>query len=117
MASDDIDEVIGRELALLSPELRRSPGALEEILDPEFSEIGASGRLFTRASIMRALAEENPAETGDVEVTEMDAKVLADGLVLVTYLARNHARAARRSSLWRFSEGAWRIVFHQGTTL
>jgi hypothetical protein len=40
--------VIERELALLTPEVRGSADQLEELLDPDFAEIGKSGRLWTR---------------------------------------------------------------------
>ena len=48
---------------------------------------------------------------------EMTGRLVAPGLVLLTYVSDPDGRAARRSSLWRRSEGRWRMLFHQGTLL
>ena len=48
MVDDEVAAVIERELALLTPEVRGSADQLEELLDPDFGEIGKSGRLWTR---------------------------------------------------------------------
>ena len=50
-----VAEVIARERALLTREVRSSAAALDELLDPEFTETGASGRRWTRAEILAAL--------------------------------------------------------------
>ena len=62
MTPDDeaVAEVIARERALLTREVRSSAAALDALLDPEFTETGASGRRWTRAEILAAL----PAEAG-----------------------------------------------------
>ena len=82
-------------------------------MDPDFCEIGASGRLWTRAETIRELS--STGEWSQVELSELEGAVLADGLVLVRYLSVSNGRRARRSSLWRLSGDVWRIVFHQGT--
>ena len=48
VVDDEVAAVIERELALLTPEVRGSADQLEELLDPDFEEIGKSGRLWTR---------------------------------------------------------------------
>ena len=117
MPADELAPLIERELALMSPSVRRSAALVDELLDPEFCEIGMSGRFWTRAEVNQALAAEPADEPGTAEVTEMEGKVLGPSLILLTYMSTRDGRRARRSSLWRCSNGTWRLVFHQGTPL
>src|SRR4051794_30674438 len=48
----EIDRVIGGELALLDPAVRRDPARVRAVLHPEFTEFGASGRVWNRSSIV-----------------------------------------------------------------
>jgi hypothetical protein len=116
-ADGEFAEVVALELALLSSRVRSSTGLLETLLDPEFRQIGASGRLWARSETVPALAAEDPDSEGTIEVSEMETAVVADRVVLVTYVSDRAGRRARRSSLWRHREVAWRIAFHQGTLL
>ncbi|WP_298798239.1 DUF4440 domain-containing protein [uncultured Pseudonocardia sp.] len=106
-----------RELALLSFDVRRSAAAVEDLLDPEFREIGASGRLWTRAEMAAALAGDLSDEEGSIAATEFQGMTLAPDLVLLTYVSDRNGRRARRSSVWRRSKGSWRVLHHQGTLL
>ena len=117
MRDRELAPAIERELALMSPGVRRSAARVDELLDPEFREIGMSGRLWTRTETMQALATEPADESCAVEVTDMQGTVLGPGLVLLTYVSSRNGRAARRSSVWRCSDGNWRLVLHQGTPI
>lgn len=114
----DLEDVIRRELELLRPEVRTDAGRLDELLDPEFTEFGASGRHWDRASIIEMLlAEPGPQseEAVAIEASDVVARRLADDVVLVTYTAQRPDRRALRSSIWRRTGGRWRVYFHQGT--
>ncbi len=117
MDADELDPVIERELALMSPGVRRSATLVDELLDPEFREIGMSGRFWTRAEAIQALAAEANDASCAAEVTGMEGTVLEPNLVLLTYVSSRGGRRARRSSLWRCSDGNWRLVLHQGTPI
>jgi len=117
MVAGDVGLVIDRELAMLSFQVRRTPHQVDELLDPDFREIGASGRLWTRAEMLSALAGELSDGSGAIEATEMAAAVVGCELVLLTYVSSWQGRRARRSSLWRRSAGSWRLLHHQGTPL
>ena len=95
--------------------MRTSPALVDALLDPEYSEIGASGRLWTRAEIIDALAGERRSDP--ILDEQMTARVLTAELVLLTYVSDAGGRRARRSSLWRRSGGRWRVLHHQGTLL
>lgn len=106
------------ERALHGPAVRADVAQLAALLDDDFREIGSSGACFDRAA---ALAE-IPCERAQVEIVSSDYRVvlLAPTLAQVRYRSWNviegeRQREVLRSSLWRLREGAWRVVFHQGT--
>ncbi|KAF1013769.1 MAG: hypothetical protein GAK31_02776 [Stenotrophomonas maltophilia] len=103
--------------ALHTPQLRADRQQLDALLAPDFSEIGSSGRCWSRADTLRDL----PAATEPVSLEACDFTVwqLADDLAQVRYRSRYHREGAQRwvlrSSLWRQAQGRWQMVFHQGT--
>ncbi|GJF25684.1 MULTISPECIES: DUF4440 domain-containing protein [Streptomyces] len=103
------------ELRLLDPEVRASPARVLELLDPEFTEIGASGRRWDAESILTVTSGGSVSPESPVEVSEMSGVVLAPGVVHLTYFADHQGRRVWRSSLWRLTETGWRMYFHQGT--
>ncbi|MFS8095611.1 DUF4440 domain-containing protein [Lentzea alba] len=103
------------ELRLLDPEVRASPALVSELLDPEFTEIGASGRWWDAESILAVTGDGTVTSEALVEVSEMSGTVLAPGVVHLTYFSDHQGRRAWRSSLWRLTPAGWRIYFHQGT--
>lgn len=113
----EIEQVVALEVALLTPEVRRSRVRLEELLDPEFAEIGASGRSWSRAAIIEMLTKGEDRVRVPLPTAEMAGRSIAPGLILLTYVSDPDGRAARRSSLWQRSEESWRMLFHQGTLL
>jgi len=109
----ELDEVAGLERELLEPAVRSSRPRLEALLDEDFTEVGASGRSWARATVVEALlAEDAGAPT---PVTVLRAVALGEEVVLVTYLSDRATRPARRSSVWHRRDGAWRLRHHQGT--
>lgn len=114
-----MDAAIQGELRLLDPAVRLSRSAAEALLDPEFVEVGASGRRWTYEEMLAALPE---LDGGDVdgprfEPSGMAGVVLGPGLVHLTYECVSGGARSRRSSLWRRGEGegSWRLYYHQGT--
>ncbi|MEU1116193.1 MULTISPECIES: nuclear transport factor 2 family protein [unclassified Streptomyces] len=108
-----VEAAIEGELRLLDPEVRASPELFGALLHPEFTEIGASGRRWDRASIVEVLTADpvgRPTTT-----SRMRGVQLADDLVQLTFDTDDNGRRAHRSSLWRRTEDGWRLWFHQGT--
>ncbi|MGW7424186.1 nuclear transport factor 2 family protein [Streptomyces sp. NPDC054813] len=110
-----VQAAIDGELRLLDPEVRASPDLVLELLDPEFTEIGASGRRWDIVSILTVTSGGSVSPDSPVQVSEMSGTVLAPGIVHLTYFADNQGRRVWRSSLWRLTETGWRMYFHQGT--
>lgn len=110
-----VQAAIDGELRLLDPGVRASPALVSELLDPEFTEIGASGRPWDARSIRTVMSAGTVSPETPIEVSGMSGKVLAPGIVHLTYCTDHQGRRARRSSLWRLTETGWRLYFHQGT--
>ncbi|MDN3937656.1 ribonuclease HI family protein [Arthrobacter sp. YD4] len=107
---EQIVEALEREL--LQPETRADLGRTGVLLHPEFTEIGSSGRLWTRDEVMMAL-EENPGPHAALETLAADR--IGPDAVLLTYRSRTRAGTVLRSSLWVLDGHQWRLRFHQGT--
>ncbi|WP_186785320.1 DUF4440 domain-containing protein [Streptomyces misionensis] len=103
------------EMRLLDPRVRAVPDLVLELLDPEFTEIGASGRRWDARSVLTVTSDGSVSPQAPVEVSDMSGTVLAPGVVHLTYFADHQGRRAWRSSLWRLTESGWRLYFHQGT--
>lgn len=100
------------------PTVRADAAQLAALLDDDFSEIGSSGNCFGRA---QALAD-IPVQRAQVEIhsDHYQVTVLAPTVAQVRYrswyvIDGVHQPEVLRSSLWRLRDGAWRMVFHQGT--
>ena len=107
----DEARVIALERLLLTDQVRGDPAALAALLHPDWSEIGRSGRLWTRAE---ALAETGPLPT-PVSLEVIATTRPAPGVILLIWRAVGRARTTLRSSLWCEQDGHWRQLFHQGT--
>jgi ribonuclease HI len=109
----DLTHVVASELRLLDPAVRRSPTDAGPLLDPDFREFGAFGRVWNRTSILDAMAvEDAPPPAAE----QMIATWVTDDAILVTYRSRRPERTTLRSSLWRRRPGGpWQLYFHQGT--
>lgn len=112
----DVVQVIERERLLLSPPIRCSRSQVDLLLDPEFQEVGASGRVWPRTAVLDALEQED-GDGDPIEDVEMTGRRLADDLILLTYVSDRRGRRARRTSIWRRGQDGWRILHHQGTLL
>lgn len=113
---DRVEASLAGEWALLDAAVRSDASAVDALLHPDFAERGRSGRWWTREATLDALPDD--AETFDPpEVRDISAYEVADGVVLVTYVAVRGESAVGRSSLWLEHEGRMRIRWHQGTAL
>lgn len=107
---ETIVEALERELLL--PETRADLGRTGVLLHPDFTEIGTSGRIWTRDAMMMSL-EENPGGPAELEILGADR--LGEQTVLLTYRTHTRTGTALRSSLWVHDGAQWRLRFHQGT--
>ena len=104
----------------LLPEIRADHNKLSDILDDTFTEIGASGTLYTKASVLEALHNEQPCMR---TIEEFQARQLSAGLFLTTYIIEKHAQdnaaptRTHRCTIWHHANDTWRMLYHQGTPI
>lgn len=103
------------EERLLDPAVRSDADELAQLLAPDFSEIGRSGRRWRRDDIIAALVAEPPS-CGPAVIEERESRPLGPDTVLLTYLLHFDSRVSRRSSVWRCDPRP-RCIFHQGTSV
>ncbi|MGW6289209.1 nuclear transport factor 2 family protein [Streptomyces sp. NPDC055107] len=103
------------ELRLLDPVVRASAGLLASLLHPGFREIGTSGRLWTRETIIAALTADDAPRPGPLTASRMRGTQLCADLVHLTFDTESRGIRSHRSSLWRLTPEGWRLYFHQGT--
>jgi ribonuclease HI len=109
----ELEAVVAAELTLLDPTTRCDRSALEALLHPDFVEIGASGRRWTKNEIIDELVAS--PDPGKVDVEEMEARWVSGDAVVVTFRTVSPRRTVLRSSWWVEAGSQWQIVFHQGT--
>jgi hypothetical protein len=114
-----LEELVQREPVFHRLESGTKRADLENMTDPQFVEVGASGRRYGRDYVLDLLEKrfENPGadvwQTSDFHCVE-----LARDTYLVTYtLLQQKRRVTRRSSIWRRTAQGWKIVYHQGTVV
>ena len=92
---------------------------IEQLLHPDFHEVGRSGRPYDRATVIRFLAEQRqppPVESGDFSAT-----ALAPDIVLLSYRSAHRQEDGSlvnhtlRISLWVRESAGWQLRYHQGT--
>ncbi|MDQ0029493.1 ribonuclease HI family protein [Arthrobacter bambusae] len=108
----DEETVILLEKELLRPDVRGDLGRTGILLHPDFTEIGSSGRVWSRDELMMAL-EGNPGESAEIEV--ISAERLSTNTMLLSYRSLGRTGSALRSSIWLLDDGRWRLRFHQST--
>ncbi|MBM7691578.1 hypothetical protein JOC77_000985 [Peribacillus deserti] len=101
------------EEKLLKPEIRTSQNELNQLLADQFFEFGSSGNVFYKD---QAIGDEG---IGVVKMTlsEFEIHPLSEEIVLTTFRIFNEVKKQHslRSSIWKLTDGSWKMVFHQGT--
>ncbi|MFD3972764.1 DUF4440 domain-containing protein [Streptomyces cyaneofuscatus] len=113
--SPAVAQAIEGELRLLDPVVRASADLLAALLHPGFREIGTSGRLWDRESIIEALTADDAPRPGPLTASRMRGTQLAPDLVHLTFDTESKGLRSHRSSLWRLTGEGWRLYFHQAT--
>jgi hypothetical protein len=114
---DVLAELSRREPLFHRPEFGRSRADFEKMVAPDFWEVGASGRRYSRKFVLDTLEERSSVPHEDVwETSDFHCRRLAHDTYLLTYtLLQNHERLTRRSTVWQSTSDGWKILYHQGT--
>ncbi|HUH64498.1 MAG TPA: hypothetical protein VLZ50_15935 [Terracidiphilus sp.] len=84
---------------------------------PDFWEVGASGRRYSREFILRTLGANPPcdADSAGWQCSDFALRRLGPDTFLLTYTLLQVDRLTRRATLWQRASEGWRILYHQGT--
>lgn len=116
-----LEELKAREPIFHHPEkFGRTKEDIENQMCDEFSEVGASGNVYTRANVIETLLERynNPNYQDIWEAKDFKITKIAPSNYLLTYiLIQDKIRVTRRSTLWCKRNDDWKILYHQGTVI
>lgn len=112
------DELRALEESLWRSGTRFDRAHMEAVLADDFTEVGRSGRVWTRAQVLDMPAVELTVE---LPLPGFAVRLLVDGVALATYRSVVYTEdagsplVAHRSSLWVRAGSRWRLAFHTGT--
>ncbi len=115
-----LDELRRREPIFHNPEFGSTTAEFERSTAPDYWEVGASGRRYSREFILRELTKSVPyveAAAAGWETTDFGLRRLGPDTFLLTYTLDQAGRRTRRSTIWQSSTDGWRILYHQGTII
>ena len=113
-------ELLAREPIFHRPAHAATLDDFANLMAPDYWEVGASGRRYSRAYILEHLAEDPPedATTAGWKLFDPQCRQVEHNVFLITYtLSQNQNRRTRRSTLWRRTPAGWQIIYHQGTVI
>ena len=114
-----LQELQALEIELHHPGVRCSCGRLERLLHPEFHEVGRSGRLYSRETVVNFLAAQDSQPL--VASEAFSVSVLGPGVASLTYRSAHVEQGTKlvnhtlRSSIWLKAGMGWQLRYHQGT--
>ncbi|AEU36083.1 nuclear transport factor 2 family protein [Granulicella mallensis] len=112
-----LEELRRHEPIFHRPEFASDSAGFEQMMAPDYWEVGASGRRYSRDFILHTL-EQNPPVDADAagwQTSDHQCRRLSPDTYLFTYTLRQGERLTRRATIWRKSPGGWQILYHQGT--
>ncbi len=111
-----LEELKLREPIFHHPEFGTTRWDYEAMTDPEFWEVGASGRRYSREFVLETLENRAPDPDEAQWLTrEFQCREIAADNYLITYTLHQGKRVTRRATLWRRTMSGWKILYHQGT--
>ncbi|HVP55953.1 MAG TPA: DUF4440 domain-containing protein [Candidatus Eisenbacteria bacterium] len=112
-----LEDLRAREPIFHHPEYGTTRADFDGMMTLDFWEVGASGRRYSRESILDELERRYAGEyvDGPLEATDFHCRKLADDVYLLTYTLFQDKRVTRRATIWHRIAVDWKIVFHQGT--
>ena len=114
-----LQELQALEVELHHPGVRCNRQRLEQLLHPEFAEVGRSGRRYSRETVINFLSAQGMPPAVDSD--EFAVSELGPGVALLTYRSANvqpgnaGANPGYRSSVWIKTGVGWQLRYHQGT--
>lgn len=121
MEKDDLEKEIHElELGLQNPIHRKNKEYLNTYLSVDFLEFGTSGNQYNKETTIKSLLEST--DNTVYEMFNYSYRKLSDEIVQVFYKTKRTTNEkevvwSQRSSLWKFEDGFWKMLFHQATKI
>ena len=114
-----LDELAAQEPIFHRPAHAGTMQDFDRLMAPDYWEIGASGKRYTRAFILHTLADNPPvdAATANWQASDFHLRRVSPDTYLLTYTLDQVGRLTRRATIWRSTSGGWQILYHQGTLI
>ena len=110
-----------REPIFHRPEHGTSQAAWEAMTAPDYWEVGASGAIYDRLSVLaeleRRYSDPSYLPLEGMEVTDFACRPVGGDVWLVTYRLAQGPRLTRRLTVWRRTGEGWVALYHQGTVI
>ncbi len=117
LTQKDIEELRGLEESFWRSETRYDLAHQERFFAPDCFEFGRSGRVYSRAEMIRTEAQDIRAK---LPLQSFQVRSLDQSTVQVTYISEaqyEELEKANRTSIWSKTEDGWQMRFHQGTAI
>lgn len=114
--SEVLELLTGLEIFIHWPKFGSTKEQIENLLDENFWEVGASGNKYEREFILKVIlerAQKNYPENWKNE--NFQCSQLSENIFLLTYTLYQGDRKTERSSIWEKYESGFKLVYHQGT--
>ena len=113
------EELRKREPIFHTAAFGQSVEDLECATAPDYWEVGASGRRYSREFILKTLAE---GERVDAHAAgwlchDFGLRRLGENCFLITYTLEQEGLFTRRATIWERTDSDWRILYHHGTVV
>ena len=112
--------ILELEKELFKPNVRKSAEKISELLADDFIEFCSSGKIYYY-KVGDVFCEDNKLLEIKWEVKEFAINNLSDNTILATYKLIKHdeqdvaKKYSLRSSIWKYINGRWKMIFHQGS--
>jgi hypothetical protein len=114
-----LEELRRREPIFHTLAFASSPAEYEQATAPDYWEVGASGRRYSRDFILQRVCKEQPPLADSLGWKSWDHAVrqLGPDTYLITYVLQQGDRLTHRATIWQSTPVGWRILYHQGTVV
>jgi hypothetical protein len=114
--AEDFETLRLMEESLWVADTRFDQNYMDEVLAPDFFEIGRSGQVYQREDIVKS--PKRPIYAA-IPLPDFSVRMLSEDLAQVTYNSHttfdSMIELGRRTSIWSRWKNGWTLRFHQGT--
>lgn len=116
--ADVLNELQALEPVFHAAHPNATPADFERLVSPDFWEVGATGRRYSRAFALQVLRDRHGHPDPATWITdEFHVQQAGDAVYLLTYRLKQPGRVTRRLTVWRRELDHWLAIYHQGTVV